>query len=219
MFPLQVNHIAHVAIILRLVGNFGPEGGRVVLFSSDAHWPGKNGLEKYPPTIPEDLEMLIKPNAETSKEREGLGFQRYANSKLAITSWAYALNRHLQNNATLRKVTAVAINPGGLTDSRSLRTNTPKKLAIMQRLVLQPLGPLFHLLIPTMRTSAAAGADIVELALNSKYEGEQGFFTLLKKDESSPESRDEYKQEKLWFKSAEWAGIKTEDIGLGNALI
>lgn len=232
-----MNHIAHVALVLQLVGSFGPDGGRVVLFSSDAHWPGKNGLEKYPPTIPEDLELLIKPEADVTKEKEGLAFQRYANSKLAITSWMYALNQRLENvsvqsakaefilqlantpkNPALSKITAVALNPGSLTDSRSLRTNTPRKLAIMQRLILQPLGPVFHFLIPTMRTSATAGADVIELALNPKYEGERGFFTLLEKDESSPESRDESKQQKLWVESAQWAGITSDNTAMGNAL-
>jgi NAD(P)-dependent dehydrogenase (short-subunit alcohol dehydrogenase family) len=91
-----VNHIAHVALVLRLVGSFGPGGGRVVLFSSDAHWPGKNGLEKYPPGLPEDLEMLVSPKPNAAKDKDGLGFQRYANSKLAITSYMYELNRRLE---------------------------------------------------------------------------------------------------------------------------
>ncbi|CAG8960347.1 hypothetical protein HYFRA_00012421 [Hymenoscyphus fraxineus] len=209
---LQVNHIAHVAIILNLVNNFGPAGGKIILFSSDAHYPGKNALEKYPPSLPDNLELLAKPE-KSAKTKEGLGFQRYANSKLAITSWCYALNRHLQKSPDLKAITAIALNPGNLTDSRSLRTNTPKKLAVMQRFMLQPLGPIFSLLMPMMRTSAKAAADVVDLAMSPKYAGEQGFFTLNKKDESSPESRDEFKQEKLWGKSAEWAGIQADVLG------
>jgi hypothetical protein len=88
----------------------------------------------------------------------------------------------------------------------------------MQKLVLQPLGPLFHLLTSTMRTSAKAGADVVELALNPKYEGERGFFTLLQKDESSPESRDKSKQHKLWIKSVEWAGITNDNTAMRSIL-
>ena len=60
----QVNHLAHAALVLRLLGSFSPNGGRVVLFSSDAHWSGKNSLEKYPPAIPDNLEMLVKPAAD-----------------------------------------------------------------------------------------------------------------------------------------------------------
>lgn len=94
---IQVSHIAHAALVLRLLGHFGPNGGRVVLFASDAHWQGKNGMEKYPPTIPDDLELLAKPAPDPTLDNLGRGFQRYAISKLAVVIWMYALNRHLEN--------------------------------------------------------------------------------------------------------------------------
>jgi NAD(P)-dependent dehydrogenase (short-subunit alcohol dehydrogenase family) len=92
----QVIHVAHAALVLRLLGSFGPDGGRVVLFSSDAHYPGKNSLEKYPPAIPNDLELLVKPAADEPPDNFGRGFQRYAVSKLAVVMWMYALNRYLE---------------------------------------------------------------------------------------------------------------------------
>ena len=92
----QVSYLAHVALVLRLLNSFGQAGGRIVLFASDAHWPGKNSLEKYPPALPDDLELLVKPAADEPVDNFGRGFQRYAVSKLAIVSWMYALNRHLE---------------------------------------------------------------------------------------------------------------------------
>lgn len=92
----QVTHLAHVALVLRLLGSFGPDGGRVVLLSSDAHWPGKNSLEKYAPAIPDDLELLVKPTPDQPADNFGRGFQRYAVSKLAVVMWMYALNRYLE---------------------------------------------------------------------------------------------------------------------------
>lgn len=90
----QVGHISHSALVLRLLGSFAP-AGRVVLLSSDSHWPGKNPMEKYPPSIPtNDMELLVKPSADSDKM--GRGYQRYATTKLAITTWMYALNEHLQ---------------------------------------------------------------------------------------------------------------------------
>ena len=93
---IQVSHLAHAALIFRLLGSFGSEGGRIVLFASDAHFPGKNGLEKYPPTLPDDLELLVKPGPDKPVDNLGRGFQRYANSKLAVVTWMYALNRYLE---------------------------------------------------------------------------------------------------------------------------
>ena len=96
----QVNHLAHVALVLRLLNSFGTNGGRVVLFASDAHWPGKNSLEKYPPAIPDDLDMLVKPRADEPSDNYGRGFQRYAVSKLAVVMWMYVLNRYLEKVRT-----------------------------------------------------------------------------------------------------------------------
>lgn len=91
---MQVNHASHAALVLRLLGSFGPRGGRLVLFTSDCHSPGRNSLEKYPPGLPDDLDELAKADPETDKQ--GRGFQKYANSKLAILMWTYALNRYLE---------------------------------------------------------------------------------------------------------------------------
>jgi NAD(P)-dependent dehydrogenase (short-subunit alcohol dehydrogenase family) len=88
----QVGHISHSALVLRLLGSFEPTG-RVVLLSSDSHWPGKIPMEKYPPSIPKDMELLVKPSVDNDKM--GRGYQRYATTKLAITTWMYALNEHL----------------------------------------------------------------------------------------------------------------------------
>ena len=91
----QVTHLAHAALVLRLLGSFDSNGGRIVLFSSDAHWSGKNSLEKYPPAIPDNIEVLVKPTADEPSDNFGRGFQRYAVSKLAVVMWMYVLNRHL----------------------------------------------------------------------------------------------------------------------------
>ena len=99
----QVSHLAHVSLVLRLLGSFVTGGGRVVLLSSDAHGPGKNGLEKYPPSLPEDLDLLVKPADPEPADNFGRGFQRYANSKLANVTWMYALNGHLEKASFLRR--------------------------------------------------------------------------------------------------------------------
>lgn len=89
----EVAHISHSALILRLLGSFGKEG-RIVLLSSDSHWPGKNSMEKYPPVIPNNPDELIKPVG--GDDKQGHGYQRYATAKLAITTWLYPLNSYLQ---------------------------------------------------------------------------------------------------------------------------
>ena len=74
----------------------------------------------------------------------------------------------------------------------------------MFKFVLQPLGPLMRRMDPTLRTSAEAGADVVDLAVGKAHSQQRGYFTLLKADASAPESLDEKKQEKLWEKTLQW---------------
>lgn len=94
---IQVTHLAHVALVLRLLGSFHPQkAGRIVQFSTDAIFPGKNGLEKIPPAIPDDLEFLARPPPDPKNDNWAYGFQRYANTKLAAVMWIHALNRRLE---------------------------------------------------------------------------------------------------------------------------
>ncbi|KAI0117949.1 hypothetical protein GGR51DRAFT_500621 [Nemania sp. FL0031] len=209
---IQVNHISHSVLVLGLLGSFGPEGGRIVLFTSDGHYPGRNSLERYPPGLPNDLDELVRVRHETDKQ--GRGFQNYANSKLAILMWTYALNRRLMKDKFLNKISAVVIDPGNMADSRALRTNTPAMLSYAQMFVLQPLRPLIRLVLPDMRKSAEAGMDVADLALNQKYADERGYFRLMVPGPSSAESLDGMKQEKIWTKTAEWGKVTEEDTAL-----
>lgn len=111
-------------------------------------------------------------------------------------------------------ITAVAINPGNLSDSRALRTNTPQKLVYLSTLVIKPLRFLLRFTDPTMRTAAKAGEDVVNLATNHAHPKDRGYFTLLMKDASSPDSMKEATQQKLWVNSLEWARITRENTAL-----
>ncbi|KAI1769307.1 NAD(P)-binding protein [Hypoxylon sp. FL1150] len=211
----QVNHISHVALVLRLLDQFSPDGGRVVLFSSEAHAPGRAMLEKVAPGIPDDLDLLVHPAS--LGDKQAAGFHRYGNSKLAVTAWAHAFNRRLEKDQDLNRITAVAYNPGGLVDSRAFRNNTPLSLNLLLTYVVRPLLPLFRRYNPRMRTGAESAVDTIELALGNVHSGYRGYLELLEKDESSPESRDEAKQERLWTKSAGWAKINKDNTALRSA--
>ena len=91
-------------------------------------------------------------------------------------------------------------------------------LYYLSKFIIQPLRPLLRLLDPTMRTAREAGDDVAELAMNAAHPGARGYFTLLKPDESSPETRDKEKQRKLWVKSFEWARITPSDTAVKVAL-
>lgn len=86
---------------------------------------------------------------------------------------------------------------------------------LLSKLVVRPLGYLLHFSDPTMRTAATAGVDVARLATNNALPGERGYLLLLNKTESSPDSRVEAKQDLVWAKSAEWAGVAGDAAPLG----
>jgi hypothetical protein len=117
----------------------------------------------------------------------------------------------IAKDSKFANITAVAINPGNLSDSRALRVNTPKMLQIMSKYFIQPMRPLLRFVDPTMRTSREAGIDVAKLATGEESPGVRGFFTLLKKDTSSPDSLDSEIQEAIWRKTLEWTDIRNGD--------
>lgn len=67
---------------------------------------------------------------------------------------------------------------------------------------------------PTLRLSSEAAVDVANFATNSISPGQRGYFTMAKADSSSPESRDDATQDRLWTKSLEWAKVSQEQCSL-----
>ncbi|THV54595.1 hypothetical protein BGAL_0023g00030 [Botrytis galanthina] len=211
---MAVNHLAHLAIVLRLLGSFRPEGGKIVILGSDSHYPGKSGLEKFPPNLPDDLELLVHPAPDQIGEEVGRGFQRYGLSKVAAIMEMYQLNKRLSKDPLLCKISAVAMDPGGLTDSRCMSSGVPSAWWFLMRGVLGPLQPLLKYLVPTLRNTKVAAADLIDISVGKEYRGSSGYYVMLNKDESSPESQDEEKQLRLWKKSMEWIKLSQDQTPL-----
>ncbi|KAF7888222.1 uncharacterized protein EAF02_002763 [Botrytis sinoallii] len=211
---LAVNHLAHLAVVLRLLGSFWPDGGKIVILGSDSHYPGKSGLEKFSPNLPDDLELLVHPAPDQIGEEVGRGFQRYGLSKVAAIMGMYQLNKRLSKDPLLSKISAVAMDPGGLTDSRCMNSGVPSAWWFLMRGVLGPLQPLLKYLVPTLRNTKVAAADLIDISVGKEYRGSSGYYVMLNKDESSPESQDEEKQLRLWKKSMEWIKISQDQTPL-----
>jgi hypothetical protein len=67
----------------------------------------------------------------------------------------------------------------------------------MSLFIIQSLRPLLRFMDPTLRTSAKAGADVVDLTTDSTHPQERGYFTLNEKDISAPDGIDEDTQQGL----------------------
>ncbi|KAK2777654.1 hypothetical protein FQN52_003020 [Onygenales sp. PD_12] len=210
----QVTHIAHAALVLRLLGHFRPDGGRVVVLSTPIDRLGDRLGAKYRPVIPEDLELLVKPTVAAGDDVYRRGNSIYIRAKLAAVMWMHALNRYLEKDPTLHNITAIATDLCIISDSRALRWNTTLQMQLFSKLVLRPFQPLLSLLDPTIRTSEISGIDVIEFATNKASTGERGYFCLAKRDPGPERSLDQEVQERLWVKSLEWAGVTGENSAL-----
>lgn len=76
---------------------------------------------------------------------------------------------------------------------------------------LQPLLAFFN---PMFRRSADGARDVIEYAMDPRYAGQDGYFIMNKRAQSSEASRNEKMQGMLWNKSLEWAGISQKDTVL-----
>jgi NAD(P)-dependent dehydrogenase (short-subunit alcohol dehydrogenase family) len=100
---IAINHLAHFALSLRLLGSMDARRGRIVFLGSEAHWPLRAGFSKgYPTHIPENIKLLVHPEPDKKEEEMGRGFQRYGTSKLVPVIVMYELNRRLKKVCSRR---------------------------------------------------------------------------------------------------------------------
>jgi NAD(P)-dependent dehydrogenase (short-subunit alcohol dehydrogenase family) len=92
----QVNYLSHFALILQLLRSIDKQNGRIMVLSSDTHYPGKSSLEQFSPMFPADIEKLAKPVKDAPGEEVGRGYARYGLSKLYVVMFAYELTRKLR---------------------------------------------------------------------------------------------------------------------------
>ncbi|EXM21084.1 hypothetical protein FoTM2_002055 [Fusarium oxysporum f. sp. vasinfectum] len=208
----QVNHLSHFVLVLKLIGRMASDG-RIVMLGSDTHYTTRSHpLFRQRPGIPEDTELLVKPLPDKKgKEYDG-GFHRYGNSKLANIMFMHDLNAKLEKNPKLSSITAIAMDPGGMVDSRAHRIQTPfMRFAFSLVLILLPVLRHFT---DTMRSAAQSGRELVELSVGERFKGAKGYFMGARREEEDIACKDVHKRELLWNACWKWAGMKEEETVL-----
>ncbi|KAH7408824.1 short chain dehydrogenase/reductase SDR [Phaeosphaeria sp. MPI-PUGE-AT-0046c] len=209
---MAVNHLAHFALSLRLLGSMDLQHGRIVFLGSEAHWPLRAGLSKgFPTHVPEDMDLLVHPDPDEKSQEMGRGFQRYGVSKLVIIMVMYELSRKLQQGKDTKSVRAITVDPLGLLDSRTfLRSHVPRHIQIFA-MVATYILPLLRLFMPSLSSVHQAAKPVVDLAVADEYAGQEGYFEGNAKIESSPESQNIEVQKKLWEETVNWCGLEAQD--------
>ncbi|KAG6828410.1 hypothetical protein H0H92_008074 [Tricholoma furcatifolium] len=200
----QVNYLAHFGLVLRLLRSMDRTQGRVIGLSSDSHAPGGSAVEVFPPKFPDDIDLLANPLDDVPGE-EDPAFEE------------------------VKSVTAVAVDPGTLPDSRATSQNAPVLWDFAMKYILNPFQPLLKYVMPQVRKSSTAGRELVELALGAAYAGNRaaGYYQGLRPVRSCEESYDEAKTARLWESSIRlwpavmesWATWVDRDMSLSDAAL
>ncbi|KAF5677363.1 short-chain alcohol dehydrogenases/reductase [Fusarium heterosporum] len=211
----QVNHLAHYLLVLRLLGSMASDG-RVVMLGSDTHYTDRSHpLFSIRTGIPEDVEQLIKPGPDTPGQEYNHGFHRYGVSKLANVMFMHDLNEKLAHDPKLSGITATAMDPGGMVDSRAHKIQKP--LIRIAFGILALLLPILKYFTDTLRPAALSGRELVELAVSDKYKGVRGYFMGLRPEEEDVTCKDDKKRDAVWKACWDWAGLTKEDTVLGQS--
>ncbi|OQD62843.1 hypothetical protein PENPOL_c011G07377 [Penicillium polonicum] len=204
----QVSHLSHFLLILKLLRSMDPQTGRVVMLSSEVHDPEHpNALSKLGAHLPsnDSLDTLVNPGPDEVGTEHDMGWQRYANSKLANVMFMQSLNKRLQQNPQFNKITVTAMDPGGLVNSRA---------HVAQRSVIRILFRLFALLLPViklftykLRSNSDSARDVLALALAPEYASVRGHFNGRKPQPPARISEDEAKCEAIWEACWNWVDM------------
>jgi hypothetical protein len=84
------------------------------------------------------------------------------------------------------------------------------------KMVLSPLRSLLRYVLP-VRPIIEAAVELIDISVGPLYDDKIVYYCMGKGEESSPESKDEEKQRKLWQKSLEWCKITALDTPLKTA--
>ncbi|KAF2834219.1 NAD(P)-binding protein [Patellaria atrata CBS 101060] len=211
---MAIAHLAHLNLTLRLLKSFSKEGGRILLLGSEVHWPGRSApMERFPPAIPDNLDELIHPPKEREQDEVGKGFYRYSVAKLAVIMCMYELGRRLKETPRFHNISALAIDPGTILDSRAFQQpDVPRSWKLLLSTVLNHLQPVLRFVKPTLRRARDAGPDVAEAAVGAAFKNKSGYFVLRKESESSPETRDKERQGKLFEISLLWCGLTWKNV-------
>ncbi|KAL4752236.1 hypothetical protein BDW72DRAFT_192180 [Aspergillus terricola var. indicus] len=112
----------------------------------------------------------------------------------------------------LSTITATAMDPGGLVESRA---QAGQKVSV-QRIsaVLKLLMPVLKHITSTFRTNKDAGRDHLAVSLDPAFQGKRGYYVGQKQEAAASVTGDTAVQRRLWEACWQWAGFAPEETVL-----
>ncbi|KAE8353442.1 hypothetical protein BDV28DRAFT_148101 [Aspergillus coremiiformis] len=210
----QVTYLSHFMLVLKLLGSMDTQG-RVVLLGSRAHYPEwKNPLSSLVARFPDPIEELVHPSPHPAALDHDKGWERYGTAKLMAATFMNDLNRRLQKDPLLGKITVLTMDPGGLTDSRAHGEQRWFVRVLFSTLNL--FMPLLAFLTDEIRSTRQSAKDLVEVAVGPGFRDVRGYVKGRRVGEPAVISQDARKQDLLWKASWRWSGLTDEETCLSE---
>ncbi|KAG0648457.1 hypothetical protein D0Z07_5466 [Hyphodiscus hymeniophilus] len=221
-----VNYLVNFLLVLMLLGSM-KESARIVFMSSTTHWPENKSNASHVTklehnTVWKDVDMLANgkgnvPEAETGKKgRFEAGMRRYGTTKTLLNMFMYELQRRLDKDSQLSKISIIAMEPGAVGGTGLFQAHT---FPIWMWFILCYIAPLIQTIVvwfmPNgfMRTPQQVGKDLVFAGWGKGLKGATYLDGHVVRD-SSPETHDVVKQGKLWEGSLRLVGLSDAETAL-----
>ncbi|KAI1123710.1 hypothetical protein F5Y10DRAFT_251322 [Nemania abortiva] len=221
-----VNYLGHWLLTLLLLKSMDRDVGRVVVVGSLAHDPnadqnnagGQFTDKKWKVILQDGTESVAKGTWSTASEDASwrAGFRRYGASKLCELLMIGELQRRLDEDPVLHKVSVVGVDPGTMPTDLSRRGPWAMRVLLFQ-FILPLVARIMSLISPngSIRTAAKSSRDVLSAAFTVEHRN--GIYLDGKKETSmSAEALDAEKQGMLWKDSVGYAEVKEGETILAH---
>ncbi|KAI1807090.1 NAD(P)-binding protein [Daldinia bambusicola] len=174
-----VNYLSHWLLTLLTLRSMDREKGRIVWISSWAQNPrdrhnvmiGSFRDEKYKTMVDVDLEPLAKGTWSPNKDSEPTweaGYRRYGASKMCGVAMIHELQKRLDQDPSLSKISVLAIDPAAMATGIVRHTSWLVRVLVF-RIFAGMMAPLLVRIHPngTWRTPKKSARDVLAAALDN----------------------------------------------------
>ncbi|KAI1464060.1 NAD(P)-binding protein [Daldinia caldariorum] len=223
-----VNYLGHWLLTLLILRSMDREKGRIVWISSWAQNPEdrRNVMnrsfrdDKYKTMVDTDLEPLAKGTWSPNKNGESIwkaGYRRYGASKVCGVAMIHELQKRLDQDPRLSKISVLAIDPAAMATGIVRHTSWLVRVLVF-RIFAGVLAPFLVRIHPngTWRTPQKSARDVLAVALDNGppplSERPKGlYFNGSELGDYSSEAKDLSKGQVIWEGSVRFSQLKENE--------
>ncbi|KAK8061921.1 hypothetical protein PG994_008287 [Apiospora phragmitis] len=213
----MANYLGHWLLILLLLQSMDRESGKIVVVGSLAHDPHAKQNNRGGHIPRQHRALVAKGTWSTTKDDPSwcAGFRRYGAAKMCEAMMIPELQRRLDADPTLNKISVCGVDPG------TMPSNLSRRGPWFIRAVASKLhSPLFASLAVwlspngSLRTPQKSARDVLAAGLEKPGPVKGLYFDGSARSEMCAEARDSGKQKLLWRESVEYTQLKPGETAL-----